>query len=146
MAGREKIKCYHYDSNGKFIKIYNSINEIRDEYFNDLNGKMPLFRNNALYQPLPDGSLVCKMRLGRDEIRRIFVVENNPIVNIKSSKTSDIPIEVLNITGAKIASFANKKVMQLLTGMTINSINSLLREKVGHMPKNKLGISLRYIK
>lgn len=124
-AGLEKIKLYHYDANGNFLKTYNSCAELREEHFPVEPGKRPLFNNKRWelfkYDILPDNSFYSDFRIGRD---RLF--KNERIFNSKlcvNNSTDNIPVEAYNLQHEKIGEFKSVYIAHLLTKINQATIN-----------------------
>ncbi len=136
MSGRPKQKAYHYDNNGKFIKEYSCIDDIRKEYYSSDIGMRPLFKINVRipgggykivvkdYIELPDKTFATISRIGRAGIRDINKRINNPFIN-NENKLFDI----LNLDNEIIATFSNIKVASVLLNKSISSIHSRLNKK-----------------
>jgi|GEM_PF-6041379 hypothetical protein len=145
MAGREKIKCYQYDSNGKYLGKYNSVSELRRKYFNKHKGKTPLFISKN-YHVLPDNTVATLERLGRDEVKRIFKIHHNPLLKKYNTKYNATPIEIYDILGNKIAEFKNKSCAEELLKFSKSQIYGYLQKAGNNFPNNDLGISIKYKK
>lgn len=142
MSGREKIKVYQYDREGKFLASYQSLAEVRATYYSEVKGKLPLFRNEADYHLLPDNSILFKTRTYRDDV----VTMIHRIENLLIFKKEDVrPVDVFNMDGEWIATFVNMKVAVILTGIPYHKIYCYLNRKTGDkLPKNKLRIHFKY--
>jgi len=141
--GRERIKVYQYDHNGKYIRSYETIAEARDDHYADVNGVYPMFRDNATYHLLPNNTILFKERTYRDQVVRTLRRIANPLV-IKNDK--DIkPFVVYNIDNEPIATFVNINTAVILTGMSYASIMSMLtKKKTDGMPHNELKIMCKW--
>lgn len=138
MSGRPKQKAYHYDNNGKFIKEYSCMNEIRQEYYSSDSGKRPLFRTNARnqdgsykivekdYIQLPDNTFVTKSRVGRIGIKDIKRRINNPFLGIEERT-----IEAYNLDNKIVATFKGLKIAANLTNIPYGTIVSQLEKGQG---------------
>jgi hypothetical protein len=144
MAGREKIPCFQYSINGEYIKKYNSISEFRDEYFSEQDGKQPLFHKGQEMYIMPDETVVCKHRIGRENVKKLVKISTNKLIAPYESKTAKKPIELFNIVGEKIAEFENIRTMSILMDITKNTAYSMMRERKGNMPSNELGVTAKF--
>ena len=72
MSGRNKIAVYQYDRNGKFIEKYDSLAVVRGKYYGNYIGKFPIFGRIKDYHLLPDGTILFKERIYRDNVITIF--------------------------------------------------------------------------
>lgn len=136
MSGKPKQKAYHYDNDGKFIKEYSCMEEIRKEYYSSDKGKRPLFVTNAKipngtykvitkdYLKLPDNTFATKERIGREGIRKINKRINNPFINNENKY-----FDILNLDNEVIASFNNIKVAAVLLNKSVSNIHSRLKKQ-----------------
>ena len=142
MSGRAKIKCYQYDFSGKYIQSWDSIAGVRDRYYGNVVGKYPIFRDNSSYHILPDDTIILKERIGRDNIRRLIARLNNPLI-IDDNNLDQI--NILNMDGKVVATFANENIARELTAMTRSQMYSYRNRKTGsNLPHNKLRITVEY--
>ena len=139
MAEKKTIKCYHYEANGDYLGEFKSIEMARQMYYSCHAGKYPMFVKHENIHIFPDQSIVSKRRIGRDAVVRFLKFENNPFRSSDRSK-----IEIFDIEFNKIAEFSNKKTCSILTGLTMNQINSYLRNRAGNLPSNELGLIFKY--
>lgn len=141
MAGLKKIKTYQYDKDGKRLKVFNSMQEVRDKYYK--GAKYPMFKSikDPTMHKLPDGTFLFKSPTYRNEIKnKIRRFNNNLIVGENKHK----PIEVINIDGVKVAEFYNESMASKLMSISRNKIASYLRGKKTRTASNELGIYIRY--
>ena len=140
--GRKRQKVYQYDKEGKFIRSYETIADARKEFYNDVNGVYPMFRDGADYHILPDDTVLVKERIGREGIVHMLNVINNPLVY----EEDDVkPFTIYNISGEPVASFINIKAATVLTDMTYQQIyNHLNYKRKDNVPVNKLKITIKY--
>jgi hypothetical protein len=138
-AGRPKIEVYQYDKDGKFIKRWDCINDVRQVYYEGT--RHPMFLQNRPYHVLPDETMLVKERIGRKEVFRLYERINNPLV-VPEHKLK--PVEILNIDGHVVAAFANIKVLLTLTDIKPATVyNHLTKLKGTDIPHNKLRITIR---
>lgn len=122
-AGKEKVKLYHYDKNGKFLKEYESQAELRNKYYSNIKGKRPLFRTKRSeynYDILPDGSFYSTYRIGRDKLLQYEKIINSKFVD--TLHRDDKIVIVYNILGLEIARFKNMQIASLMTNIRVSHI------------------------
>jgi hypothetical protein len=142
MAGKPAIKIFQYSNEGKYIKTFNSISEIHREYFND--SKYPFFVGvQNILEKLPDNTIICKERLGRDKIKAILRRLSNPFI-LKDDRSNSNEIEVLNVDKIVIATFFNISMASKLLNISANSIHAIMKSSMNGYPKNKYGVYFRY--
>ena len=144
MAGKPKIKLFQYDVNCKYLKSFDSLTDVRSHYFND--AKYPLFVDSQKeIEKLPDSTIICKYRIGRDNLLKLLNRINNPFI-IKDDRTNNNEIEILNIDKVVIATFYNVSIAAKMLGICSSNIHSMIKHSMNSAPKNKLGIYIRYKK
>ena len=143
MAGREKIRCYKYDKTGKYIQKYDAISEVRNEYYNEIAGKFPLFRNNDNIHLLPDDTVLFKARVGKSNAVKGWHIMHNPLK--LSKRDLGQAVEMYNIDDVKIAEFKSIGIASKLLGIQDSLIRSKLNRKdLSRTPFNKLKIYFKY--
>lgn len=103
-SGREKVKMYQYDSKGKYLRSYESLQEVRDEYYSLDKGKKPLLLRGYKYGVLPDDTYISNYKIGRDELLRQERVRNCPFCH-KDKRSKKF--SVYNLVGERIAGFSS---------------------------------------
>lgn len=136
---RAKQKVYQYNSNGKFLKEFESQSEVRKIYFSEVKGKRPIMRNGK-YEILPDNTVISHLRLGREIVKNIIKYNNNPYLNIGYKND---PIKVLNLNKKVIARFASINIASKLTNISMNTIYSQVYQNKTNNIKNKTGLFFR---
>jgi len=137
MAGRAKIKVTQYSSKGKYLRTYESQQEIRDLYYN--SNKLPLTfqRKGKEYKQfhlLPDGTYVCAGRGGREALLKQIKLSSAPYLEeYRNSKV----VELYNLLDKKIANFRSLSVASGLTGIDISTLYSRC-DKESKFPKDGL--------
>lgn len=138
-AGHEKIKLYHYDNNGKFLKEFESISDLRKKYFNKELGKRPLCRSKRWelfnYDVLPDNTYYSNYRIGREKLLKLERVVNSPYCF--NQATDKIEVEMYNLLNEKIALFKNIHIASLVTKLSKTTIYHSCNEGK-NMPKGDL--------
>ncbi len=123
-SGREKQKLFLYDKNGKYLKSYESQQDLRNEYFPSEENKRPLFNSKKWkhfkYDVLPDGCFYSNYRIGRENLLKFERISNSKYCfnNAKHDK----PVEVFNLLHEKIGEFKSSYFAHLLTGETLVTI------------------------
>lgn len=125
-SGREKINLYHYDSDGKFLKTWDSQQELRNEYFPNESGKRPLINNKRWklfqYDVLPDGTFYCLERLGREKIKKYERIFNSKYCVSYDTKSKEKAVEVYNLCHEKIGEFKSAYLAHLLLNIPLSTI------------------------
>ena len=114
MAGKEKLKIYHYDRDGSFVRVYESVSEFARDYGVQQN----MFKNSGYERDvvkLYDDTFAAKYRIGREGIRKYkarlnseFVGINKALAKGKANASGDnFRILVYDLDGDKIATFEN---------------------------------------
>jgi len=133
MAGKPKLELYQYSSEYKYLRSYESQQLVFDKYYDCKNGK--LFYKNRDYRLLPDGTYICKYRMGRFGLRLQVMIDNDPYC--KEYK-DDFPIEVFNRKGVKVAEFLSVRVCSEMTGLSYNEVFAKVQYYSHHPTKAKL--------
>ena len=124
-AGREKQRLFLYDSNGKYLRQYNSHSELRNDYFPNEENKRPLFNSKKWkhfkYDVLEDGCFYSNYRIGRENLLKFERITNSKFCfnNAKHDK----PVEVFNLMHEKIGEFKSLYFAHLLTGEPLSNIH-----------------------
>jgi len=122
-SGKEKIKIYHYDKRGNYIKTFESLSELRKEYYPHDIGKRPLF--NSLkwkkfeYDTLEDGTFYSNYRIGREKLFKLERIYNSELC-MKFDLNQ--PIIMYNLLNKPVASFNNKYVAAEICKLTVGKI------------------------
>lgn len=116
MSGRPKLKLYHYDNEYKYIKTFETQMQVFNEYF---DGKKGQLFNNPDFRKLPDGTFVSPYRVGRDKLRKVIKIANDPLC---AKNAKDKPIIFYNRKMEQIASFNCIRTACQLTGKSYSSI------------------------
>lgn len=116
---REKQKVYQYDSNGKYLRSYESRTELQEKY-NLTKDALIVSRNG--YKKLEDGTYVAFFRIGKDELLKRLKIENCPFCTTGGLKRK--PVEVFNLLGEKIAEFTSIAVAAKMLNLKISTIKS----------------------
>lgn len=116
-SGKEKMKLYQYSSEGKFLKTWDSTQELRNEYFIKDIGKRPLFGskkwNKFKYDVLPDNTFYCDYRIGRDKLLAFEKISNSKLCFNTTKNNKEV--EMYNLINEKIANFKNMFVASIIT-------------------------------
>lgn len=145
MAGRAKIPIYQYTDDGKFLKKWDCINDVRKHYFPDDIGVRPMFGQEYMgVSPLPDDTWIAKSRVGKEGLRKILYRRSSPFVDGHGKRgTGEVGsrgIVVTNLDNQVMATFQNPYIMSKLTGISTGSIYSGL--KSGN--HNRVGLKYTY--
>lgn len=142
MSGRPPIKVHQYDEKGKFIQSWKCINDVREKYYEDK--AWPMFRGIVVSKlhELPDGTFLCKSRLGRYGVRFEVARLRNDLLTY-GLKGLDEPIEILNIDGRIIGEFKNVYLASRIMGITTTRLTQM-STCTNLIPKNPLGIRIRF--
>lgn len=143
-SGREKQKLYHYDKNGNFIKVFDSHQDLRKEYFQYIENKRPLFNNKRWkifkYDKLPDETFYSNYRIGRDNLLKNERIFNSKLC-VNNSKDEKV-VEMYNLENVKIAEFKSSYIASIVTGIDLATIQrAVLQGK--KKPKNDFYFKLK---
>lgn len=132
--GRPKQKIYLYDSEGKFIKKYESTTEFLKENFPDDKGKRPIKNTRRWklynYDVLPNGNFFASYKIGREKLNQYEAIVNSKYC-VNLTRTEKV-VEAYNMLDEKIAEFKNAYIANLITGRPSSSIIRDCREKKGN--------------
>ena len=134
-SGHEKIKMYQYDSNGKYMRSYESQSEVRKIYFKHIKGKRPLLHRGNKYESLPDGTFISNKRIGRNEILKLERIKNCPLCR---KQIKERPFSAYNLLGNKIGTFYSQGIASKLLGISPKFINHSLNKGKGILKSNKI--------
>jgi len=122
-SGKEKIKIYHYDKSGNYIKTFESLSELRKEYFPHDIGKRPLCRgikwNKFKYDTLEDGTHYSNHRIGRDHIRKFEKAYNS---NLCMKNDYNRPVIMYNLLHEPVAVFNNEYIAAETVKIPVNRV------------------------
>ena len=122
-SGKEKIKIYHYDKDGNYIKTFESLSELRKEYFPHDIGKRPLCRgvkwNKFKYDTLEDGTHYSNHRIGRDHIRKFEKAYNS---NLCMKNDYNKPVVMYNLLHEPVAVFNNEYIAAETVKIPVNRV------------------------
>lgn len=122
-SGKEKIKIYHYDKSGNYIKTFESLSELRKEYFPHDIGKRPLCRgvkwNKFKYDTLEDGTHYSNHRIGRDHIRKFEKAYNS---NLCMKNDYNKPVVMYNLLHEPVAVFNNEYIAAETVKIPVNRV------------------------
>jgi hypothetical protein len=120
MPGRPKKRVYEYDRNGKFLRTYDSQQEVFDAYYE--GKKRPLIREGKEFAVTPAGTYVSNYRIGREKLRVLNRIENSKYVAQANEKR--VPEDCYNLAGERIASFRSVCMASRLTGISLKTISA----------------------
>lgn len=144
---KPKIKLYRYSNDGRYIEKFESITEARNKFYANYVGKIPMFRKDSNFHFLPDGTVLTKNRIGREEVKKRVLIENNPLLNINNTKHTGRPIVVFDLNGDFIAEFKDIKTASILMNINTSKIVNLIKRHKGKYRRhNKLGIDIKFKK
>lgn len=139
MSGRPKQRVYEYSKDGKFLGTYESQAEARGKYYPNDIGKRPLFEYDD-YHILNNENVLCRERLGRTGIKRLYKRLNNQFITDETE-----PIKVINLDNEVIARFKNIRIAYRITNVPYGTIHSQLNSKKKVDPYfTKEGLLFRY--
>ena len=144
MSGRLKQNVFQYDSDGYFLKKYESKSEVELDYPSIKPNQ--LFRNikDKIFHKLPDNTYLSKERYVRDKLLLEIKRNNDPLIITENKYDDKKEIEFLNSDKIVIASFHNIKIASLLTNISPNEIHSIMNSTLMEYPKNKYKIYIKY--
>lgn len=118
MAGRTKVKLYHYSNVGKYLGEIECMADVHRKYYG--GSHYPLFRSDKTntrgqdtkdYHELPDGTFVAKSKIGREGLKRRLKLDNDPFARKDSFAK---PIVVYSISGKKLGEFESIAIAEKL--------------------------------
>ena len=133
MSGRPKQKTFQYDKEGKFIRAYECLADVRKRYYYNDGGVRPMFVNKD-YELLPDNTYLVKERIGRKGITLL-----DKIINSKYTFKNKKLVSLINVKNEEIAIFANIHIAHRLTQIPYSTIYNQLNES-----KNSKHLDLRF--
>jgi hypothetical protein len=122
-AGLEKIKLYHYDNDGKFLREFESQRELINVYYPNIKGKKPLFRTKRSqygYDILPDNTFYSNYRVGRNKLLQYEKIINSPFVGFEP--TNNKKVIVYDILGEEIAKFKNAYICSKILNIAYGTV------------------------
>lgn len=125
MSGRVPVKIYQYSLDGKYLRTFNTMIEAFNYYY-DNGTKGRLMENNATIRLMPDDTVICKDRIGRDRIRKEVKILNSKYCGFYNSSHANRSFSIYNLKNEKLATFNNIQVCSVLTGIDQSTINSAL--------------------
>lgn len=132
MSGRVPIKVYQYDNEGKFLKTFNSMSEVRVQYFPNDIGKRPLFGSRDYikdYTILNDNTLISLNRIGRQKVKFLFKLHDNKYVPKK--KIIKQEIECYNLAGDLLGTFTSIFAASILCNIPFAMVHKQLNRNTG---------------
>lgn len=139
MSGRKALPVYHYDTeenNYAYLGMFESRAEVFKMYYNGKKGK--LFEEGYNYKKLCDGSYVTKERIGREGLRKLIRLTEDPVI---MTRNDDKEIELINGAGEIVGTIRNIRVLESLTSLSRNAIAGRLN---GEGIPNTGNVGLRY--
>jgi hypothetical protein len=119
---RSEIKVYEYTLDGKFIKEWNSMSEVRKHHYPNDKGKRPLFPFTKNYNSVPNGNYICLERIGREGIIEIEKSKKQIVIKHKQKR-----VILKNKNNEFLASFANEAIASQLLNIPRKTIFNRLR-------------------
>lgn len=144
MAGREKIKLYSYNLEGKDAQKFESTSDFRRAYYSDIKGKKPIFTHNTmgLDYGIHKDRIVFKSPVGRKKAVLCYRIHTSPYV--KNEDKLDIrPIQVLNLEGEVIAEFKTLRLLTKLTNINPSLVTRQLTSTTTSCAKTS-GLTFKY--
>jgi len=143
MAGREKIKLYQYDTNGKYLKMYKSYQEVKDLYYQKTERPFFCTEQEKEFHILPDNTVICKERAGREAVKRFLLRVNNPYL-VTELRKKQSKVQVYNIDKVLIAEFQSISIAALMLNMRVSGIHSIIKASWKAIATNKHGFYIKY--
>jgi len=137
MSGRPKQQVFVYNTEGKFIKAYESVSEFNKTYYPNDIGKRPLVVNSDGIKQFNDNLVACYTRIGRDRIVSI-IRKSNSIFCKDFSKFNNRKVEALNLKNETIATFKNLRIAAEITKLPVSTIYKQVELSKGSTPKTEL--------
>lgn len=126
--GREKMPVYLYDTDGKYIRPFESIREFAETFGLSKNILCYGRVHEDIYQ-FEDGRIACTYKIGREGIRQYKIRVNNLFLG-KGSKIAETvyteqnkgKVVVKDLDGNKLAVFKNIFVAKTMLGTTLDNL------------------------
>lgn len=115
--GKPKKQVFEYDKDGVFIKKYESLTELRNEYYSEDVGVRPIFNKKILgfdFHITPKNTIILSDRPYRENIKFLYRVYSSELCNTNKNKNSNKPIQMFNLKNEFIAEFSNMVMAKIL--------------------------------
>lgn len=122
-SGRPSKKVYVYDGEtGKYLRFFETQKECTDYYG---LSKGNLFSGKD-YRLMPDGNYICSYRIGRDDLFKQILIDNNKFCK---KLPNDYSVEIFNIIGEKIGEFRSARELIELSNIGEVKIKNYIYQK-----------------
>ena len=145
MSGREPIKIFEYDRDGKYIRTFQNMTLCRDFHFSDIDGKIPILRFKRVgieYGLTKDGNYLVKERLGKQRIKYLRRLHESEYCTDLITRRYRI-IQVFNLEGVLLIEARNLNVLVKLTNIPQGTISKQLSRGVQGIPKGEFLIKYK---
>jgi hypothetical protein len=112
MSGRKPIKIHQYTFEGKKLKVWKNMSELKSHYFN--NTQYPIFENSKEYD-IVDNTILFKVAVGRETVKRVVKILNSEFVP-KRKLNNTFNIGCYNLNGDLLATFTSDFALSALLG------------------------------
>jgi hypothetical protein len=134
---REAIKCYEYYPDGKKVRTFKSLAEVRKEHYSSIKGKHPIFdsrqyRDFPIFKILPNGNVLFKVVAGRDKAKYAYKLHNSDLLFLPNEQGQRL--QMLNLQHEVIAEFASFRIAYKILKIPQATIWGSLQET--STPKN----------
>ena len=123
--GRLKQKVFEYDSDGKFLRVHDSIKEFGDLYGLEKNVSHRRNEVKGVFYEFPDGRVASLKKIGRVGVREYKKYSESPFVGTPKShyisRGNGYKYELYDLDGDIMAVFQSEWHLRLLTGIDIRS-------------------------
>ncbi len=135
-SGKPEKKIYVYDSTGKYLYTFKNQTECTDYY--GLK-KGDLFGGKD-YRLMSDGNYICSYRIGRDELKKRLIIDNNKFCK---QLPKDNPVELFNILGDRIGEFRSFRELIEICGIPKATLKSFFYANDAKIRKTKTRLIIK---
>lgn len=124
MSGRKPLPVFHYDTeenNFKYLGKFESRAEVFKMYSGGKKGR--LFEEGYEYKKLSDGTYVTKERIGREGLRKIIRLTEDPTIY---KRKNDQEIEIYNYAGELVGVVANVRILESIRNSAFGTVQHSL--------------------
>lgn len=126
----KKDKMVEYDQNYNYVRSYASASDARREHYG-ATSTMPFWDRHDTIHFLSNGNYLTKGHPGRDYLKKEIAKLNDPLRIKKRGKINERQVEVYNLSGDLVATFANSYI----AGVMLNIDPATIQYRCKHNSK-----------